>query len=338
MATEQYNFTAAPLNNLAASDQSSTLGQGSLAKIYRFGSATTIDVVSQYAWTLSPPTPDACTEEDNVRTNTPIIELREFEVNESTISRQLQFYLDGLVGSEDYLSAYDDLFPKDQPTNIVYRLPFFTDVNFEVTSPPWQSLDTVEQLYEGTKDVVLKGTKTLFGRGAGEITEKIIDMTESGAKAAMALSYPKIGIMDRPKLWTNHDYRTINISFPLFNTYNFDQSENGSPEWVKNRELCFLLTYQNLFNKRSFITGIPPVFYEVLAPGQHFSIASCITNLTINNRGNMRLMTGSNGIPVSVPDVYDVNITLTDMVMPSKNQMQAAYNEQVRSRCRQGSL
>jgi hypothetical protein len=336
MPATQYSFRTIQVSNQT---QESTLGEGSLAGIYRSSNSAllNIDVVGQYAWTLSPPLDSqTCSTVDSPRTVAPVIELREFEVNESTISRQLQFYFDAaFTSSRDYLAAYDDLFPKDQSTNLLYRLPYFSDVQFEVSSPPWQSLDTAEQLYEGGKNIVSKGVGYFFGAGAGATTEKLIDYAETATKAAMALSYPKVGIMDRPKLWTNHDFRTINVSFPLFNTHNFSDT---TPEWKKNRELCFLLTYQNLFNKRSFITGIPPVFYEVLIPGQHFSIASCITNITVNNRGNMRLMYDSdNQTSVNVPDVYEVNLTLTDMVMPSKNQLQAAYNEQVRSACREAS-
>jgi hypothetical protein len=83
-----------------------------------------------------------------------------------------------------------------------------------------------------------------------------------------------------------------------------------------------MLVNQNLFRKRDFITGIPPVYYEILIPGQHYSLAACVTNLVIYNRGNMRRLFDGN-TSVVVPDVYEINMTLTDMTMPSRNLFQA---------------
>jgi hypothetical protein len=91
-----------------------------------------------------------------------------------------------------------------------------------------------------------------------------------------------------------------------------------------------LLVNQNLYNKRDLITSLPPVFYEVLVPGQHYSYASCVTNITIGNKGNMRkLSMKDKNITCIVPDAYDVSITLTDMVMPSKNLFQQIENPKV---------
>jgi hypothetical protein len=113
-----------------------------------------------------------------------------------------------------------------------------------------------------------------------------------------------------------HQYRTTEIKFPLFNTV-------GPDDWKKNRDLCWLLLNQNLFTKRDIITGIPPVYYEIIVPGQHYSYASSVTNLTIYNRGNMRTMLDDSDNSCVVPDVYEVNISLTDMVMPSRNLLQS---------------
>jgi hypothetical protein len=91
--------------------------------------------------------------------------------------------------------------------------------------------------------------------------------------------------------------------------------------------LCWVLVNQNLFYKRDFITGIPPVYYEIIIPGQHYSFAACVTNLTINNRGNMRTLKDNNGNDAIVPDVYEVVMTLTDMVMPSRNLFRAIQEQ-----------
>jgi hypothetical protein len=259
------------------------------------------NVVDGYRWTLS-----------NKNKETPFIQLVEYEVNESTISTQIGFYQRAAANllSDDPMSPYEGLFPRT-PTNNVFKFPYFSDVNFEVNTPVWQSLDTLQ---EGAN--VLKGiTGFLGGEKAANFVGNLIQGAATVGGGVAAAVYPKVGIMDRPRLWQNHDFRSISIKFPLFNTVD-------AADWDKNRYLCWVLVNNNLFIKRNFITSIPPVYYEVTIPGQHYSYASCVTNLTVYNRGNMRMLTDRNGNKVLVPDAYEVNMTLTDMVMPSRNLFQ----------------
>jgi hypothetical protein len=328
--------------------QTTIAGQGSLAAIYKptgKGEYAYVNVTNDYQWTLS----------EAVRSNAPRVILREFQVNETTIRRQAAFYGSGAVegtmkavaagakgvinagmpaaqqvppSEVDILGAYRQLYPKDRPTGFVYDLPYFSDINFEVNTPMWASLDTLE----AAKGAISGLASLAKDKAAGEAVSKVMDFAGASAMAGLASTYPKVGITDRPRLWNSHEPRSITIKFPLFNTY----SPN---DWMKNRELCELLVNQNLYNKRDFITSIPPVFYELLIPGQHYSWASCVTNLTIYNRGNMRLMSESIADPsnvnkssnysFNVPDVYEINITFTDMVMPSKNMFQSINDSKV---------
>lgn len=285
------------------------------AYTYRPGSEAPsgiVDVVKNYNWTLTPSTS---------RKEIPYIYLKEFEVNSTTISNQIEFYTKGIqegVSGSGPLGPYEGIFPKDNPTDFKYKLPFYTDVNLEVTSPEWTSVDTLES----AKGAVV-GLGNMIDPALGRLVEGGIDLATNAAGAYLALNYPKVGIMDRPKLWQSHNFRVYTIKFPLFNTYNPDINK---PEWYKNRQFCELIINQNLYNKLSFITGIPPVFYEVTIPGQHYCPASCVTNISITNRGNVRLLDMA-GVKFNVPDVYDISITLTDMVVPSKNLFQAIWTE-----------
>jgi hypothetical protein len=120
----------------------------------------------------------------------------------------------------------------------------------------------------------------------------------------------------------------FNISFPLFNTHPAKE-DNPNETIARNWELCYLLTYQNLYNKRNLFTGIPPVFYKVDVPGIYFTKAAYVSNITILNVGNIRNMflpvgnsvagTTGNFMSVNVPDAYFVNMTLVDFFMPSRN-------------------
>lgn len=297
--------------------QQTVLGPGGLASIFvpkgGEGSYTYINVTKDYPWTLS----------ENARNNAPRVILREYQINETTIRRQTQFYGTGaqnfLSDTNDILSPYENLYQKDLPTGFVYDLPYFSDINFEVNTPMWTSLDSLEQFGKAaTSTAGLVG-----GESAAAFVEQTLGAVGGGALAALSLAYPRVGITDRPRLWDSHEPRSISIKFPLFNTLNAD-------DWKKNRELCELLVNQNLYNKRDAITSIPPVFYELLVIGQHYCYASCVTQLAIYNRGNMRLLsTGTENEKANVPDVYEINITLTDMIMPSKNLFQSIKNQNV---------
>jgi hypothetical protein len=265
-----------------------------------------INVVSKYKWTLSK---NFDSNSADSMDEVPIVHLREYEVDESTIKTQIDFYTTALKNlGKGGMAPYEQLFPRKRTGN-EYIFPYFSEVNFEVNTPVWSSLDQLEQ---GGK-ALESAAGTLFGKQAAAVTAGVIQAAAGIGGATLASIYPKVGIMDRPRLWQNHEFRTINIKFPLFNIMDVK-------DWEQNRSLCWTLVNSNLFYKRDFITGIPPVYYEVLVPGQHYSYASCVTNLTIYNRGNMRKLKYGNGRKEAVvPDAYEVNMTLTDMVMPSRN-------------------
>ena len=142
--------------------------------------------------------------------------------------------------------------------------------------------------------------------------------------------------MDMPSIWESTAPREYTFQFPLYNNLNYSDSKKSKQIIQKNWELCYLLTYQNLVNKKNFYNGIPPVFYEVLIPGIHYCKASYISNINITNMGNIRMLSlpvedGDNDMDVIIPDAYVVSITLTDLFMPSKNLLSASINETVRS-------
>lgn len=264
-----------------------------------------INVVDSFQWTLTP---------KEGRTETPNIFLDEYRILQSSLISSSRYYTAGLsqqvVSSknpylkEKHMTGYAGLFDFNTPT-FKYVFPYFGDVAFDVSSS-WTTLDILEKARNAI----------------GAINEQAggaVDLATGVAGFAYEASYPRVGIMDRPKLWESSDFRSINVKFPLFNTVT--ETDIGL-----NWQLCYLLTYQNMFNKRDFITAIPPVFYTVYIPGQFFSIAMYVSNLKIYNRGNMRLYNVL-GKWRNIPDVYEIDITLTDMVMPSQNMLRAIFDE-----------
>jgi hypothetical protein len=302
-------------------NMTSANGSGGAASQVKEIKNATFNVVDDYRWTLS----ERRKQEDQDGLNeVPYIILYEYKIDESIIRTQLKYYFDGFFGSFasdlDSLEPYKNLFPRPasgNPENI-YQFPYFSDINFELNTPEWQSLDTLEQGQKFASGIM----GTIFGEGGAKATNMALDLIGKGAGAYLGAAYPKVGIMDRPKLWQNHQFRSFNIKFPLFNTY-------GPNDWKQNRDLCWTLVNQNLFTKRNLIVGYPPCYYEFLIPGVYYSFASAVTNLTIYNRGNMRrLVDNRTNEKVIVPDVYEIDMTLTDMVMPSRNLFQQVRQKQ----------
>lgn len=271
-----------------------------------------INVIENYRWTLS---------QNFNKKEVPKIILIEFEVDESSIATQLSFYSTAVKNTisdevkNNPLAPYENLFPKNKPTDNQYTFPYFSEVNFELTTPEWGTLDTLPQMGKAVEGFA----GFLGGEKAAEAVGAVISGAAKVGGVALGALYPQVGIMDRPRLWQSHGFRNIEVKFPLFNTYD-------ASDWKKNRSLCWTLVNSNLFQKKNFITGAPPVFYEVRIPGQLYSYASCVTNLKIYNRGNMRMFKDK-GHDVIVPDAYEVVMTLTDMTMPSRNLHQSAWRD-----------
>ena len=223
----------------------------------------------------------------------------------------------GTASSGDPLDIYKEVFPHTDTDNCYqYVFPYFAKNNLELTTPNWPEIgEAGEVISQGMSNATgwLAGR---FGQDAkkwAEGTKAVLDGISSAATLAAAAQYPVVGELDRPKIFKSHSERNITISFPLFNTVD-------SNEWKSNQKFIHTLMNQNLMYKTSYVTGVPPVFYDVFIPGQYYCWASCVTNLNVENLGNTRVIDST-----IVPDAYQVTITLTEMVQPSKNQFDARF-------------
>lgn len=274
-----------------------------------------INVCKKFDWTLS----------SKSRDDVPYIRLIEYYNTETSIKKQFDFYgkvtpesVQAAFGTgiekEGVLYPYQEIFPKDNPTDYSYWFPYFNDTAYQLNTPSWQALDS---LGESVKNLA-------SGLGADFIS-KAIDFGTAATQTAMNWQYAGVGTFDRPKIFAGHSERQITISFPLFNTAREDALG-------QNRSLIQLLMSQNLYNKRDYVTGMPPVFYEVFIPGQYFCYAASMTDIDVKNLGNVRLMGGGGSEEggIIAPDAYQVTLTLSEMTMPSKNQFSAITSGEAR--------
>jgi hypothetical protein len=305
-------YTSALFKEETPAGFSTTGGVGGLAKflVPNGADSSTVDVVNNYPWTLS---------DKADRTETPSVILTEFRLLQSALVNSARYFVTGAAQQTgvsttepgtgnpflENMRGYAGLFDFKNPTGFWYNFPYFSEVSNEVSST-WATLDIL--------DKVKSAASTL---GIGEAVETIGNVAMFGYET----NYPRVGVMDRPKLWEQSTPRNITIKFPLYNTIKYEDIQ-------KNWDLCYLLLYQNMYNKRDFITAIPPVFYTAYVPGQFFSIAMYVSDLKIYNRGNIRRLSitqsgaGDGGTFYrNIPDVYEIEMTLTDMIMPSQNML-----------------
>ena len=287
-----------------------------------------IDIITDYRWTLS-----NVYSLDQIE-EIPYIRLKEYKCLESSIKKQYSFYTQyipdvlgntPLIGSKTKKGVLDDyasLWPRDNPTGFTYRFPYFNKTGQELGTESWQALDAVGDSIKNLGG----GVGKLLPKAGREMLEKgmaVAELVGDVANTAMNMQYPSVGVVDRPRMFTAHNDRNINVSITLYNTAN----EN---DWSNNKDLIYLLMSQNLFNKRDFTTGIPPVFYEVYIPGQYYSYAACMTNLKVDHLGNQRLLRNDLNDEFIVPDAYQIDFTLSELVKPSKNQYEALVTGEAR--------
>ena len=327
-----------------------------------------INVVDDFPWTLTPTRSEA-------RKEAPYIFLREFLQLETQLNQSAQPYgksttfvsgvqdtgsffpipfydfealwqlLDPLAVDTDNL--YKGLFDHKVSTDFLYKLPFFTQEYF-TTNNNWQGTDILDKLISiqssiggGYSRTIIKSVLGDKADGIGKFLQNLPSLYKQIEMFNIKAGNPAVGLMDPPHIWKGSSNRTYTFQFPLFNI-NSTTDSNSINTIVKNWEFCFLITYQNLINKRNYFTGIPPVFYEVLIPGIHYTKAAYISDLTIENLGNLRLMklpiNGTTKCKVNVPDGYSIKITLTDLLQPSKNLLSATVNTSLRSSIQAGNV
>jgi hypothetical protein len=208
---------------------------------------------------------------------------------------------------DSLLQPYEGLYITED-TGFKYVLPYFDDMQSMINN-------------SFTENDEMLGPSTLLGK----TISKIRSATESLARLAY-FTEPGLYI-ERPKFYSfRRNGDTIKFSFPLINT-GWSTFDDVSVNW----QLAFLLSYQNLPNRRTREVIDPPVIYEVTIPGVKYIPFAYIKSLDISYLGSRRQMAltvpstgGTSGITTIVPDAYVVTITIEGLVADSRNFLAAA--------------
>ena len=291
--------------------------------------ASHIDVIRNYRWTgqnLSEHTADEI----------PYIILTEYRYLRTGAELLAQALLTNntvnLIGGSN---PYESLYNFDSPTGFSYTFPFYNTEYYDVANTFVESnaIGAAEDIGNAVGSAfssivgaaaTMGGRAGAVGRGGqvvGAAAGAVGNVLSAGNSIAGAANKLRsiaggTGKLDVPQIWDNTSPRVITFKFYLLNTYSVKDIND-------NWELIHLLRYQNVINKMTLVNAVPPVFYEVKIPGQHYSIASYISNLKIENVGTTRGLDDIGGVPgkVNIPDAFSVTITLTDFIKPSQNML-----------------
>ena len=148
-----------------------------------------------------------------------------------------------------------------------------------------------------------------WDHNAGGLIEKINSVAMPVLKDFFM---PSAGI-ERAKAWQGTTAASYSFTFQLLNTISLNALRN-------NRILIQTLVNNNLMNRRDAIGIDPPVLYEITVPGIRTCPAAVISNLRIENIGQMNNIDSRN-----VPDAYEITITIQELLIESRQIYQQVF-------------
>lgn len=224
-------------------------------------------------------------------------------LNENSTDQQLQ---DPTSGADPYGKIYSV-----KRTNFSYVFPYLKkpgDSLVGKTTNDWKRTSIFDMAYK------IAGSIPYIGKIAGAATKfGSFEATAAGVGIEDIVSY------------SNTNARQINITFPLYNTLDVGYA-------LKNYDFVQFFKFQNLKQRTSFTTFLPPKVYTLEMPGVGgiYMPLAFVKELDIQSIGTTRLMRddrynnlsdvgGTTGI--LLPEAYKVSITLEEFLPESQNIM-----------------
>ena len=239
----------------------------------------------------------------------------EEKANSESLRDQFEKVLQGgffKTFDSDVLKPYEGLYATEY-TGFNYYFPYLEDAYREVTNS--------------------------FGDGESNGLAGVADLASSLSKGLVGITnIIKPGTyIEKSKQFTMGDTgRSITFNLPLLNTGTFDDVK-------KNWQLIFGLVYQNRPGRVSKSIIDQPVIYEVHIPGVAYMPYAYISNLSVKFLGNRRDMElevpimdeGVNGglinnigkIRTTIPDAYELSITVTGLNEETRNFIYASVKK-----------
>ena len=278
---------------------------------------TIIDVVSDFAWTISPHNLAALKK-------VPVMYLQEREQLQNSLISSALYYINAFktgINNQETLSTLKtklDSLIGAMSLGPTYNL---TD-NFLETLLNKIKADTGSD--EGLLDDKLKSyigiyltkptgfnyslpffnetplrAKSTWNSDSGFLSDGIkqnIDLAQSGVEQTAALfNITQPGtFIEKPKYFQySTEGESVTVSFPLYNTV----KKTDKLSYQQNYEFLWILAFQNKPFRTSFSRISPPKLYNLTIPGQIYMPYSYISNMEINFQGTRR------NLPVTIPQL-----------------------------------
>ena len=219
------------------------------------------------------------------------------------------------LGSKTLL-PYEGLYLTED-TNFIYRLPLFADRLRDVTNK-----------FSTASDVPAGGSGGL--KGSFETASNAL--REAAYKISSNINFNAPGVyLEKPQFYNfNADGKTTVVKFPLINT-----GLSNYTDVLRNWQLLYMLVYQNIPNRRSRDLIDPPVIYEITSPGVRYHPYAYIESMRVDFLGSTRQMriqvpyagAGLIDIESTIPEGYDVTITLRELTAETQNFMYAMLRD-----------
>jgi hypothetical protein len=208
-----------------------------------------------------------------------------------------------LAGIPAYLGIYNTAV-----TGFDYALPYFNDNSGLNVGNDWT--DTAQ-----TNDPIFSN----IIKGVGEAADNI--------SSTLNIFQPGTFI-EKPKYFQyDNSGKTITVNFPLFNTVSRGRGGSSTDKlpYQQNYEFLWILAYQNRPFRKSFSIVAPGKLYTLYIPGMEFFPYCFIENLTIGFKGTRRnlpvILPDGSRIETSIPEAYDVQITIRSLLANVSNMM-----------------
>lgn len=264
-----------------------------------------VDVVEYFRWSVNKPSQYYLKE-------VPRIILTEYQSNTSPAMDDIKYTAaltaaagKALVGKSsvnDDVSPYVNMYKGDLTGN-QFTLPFFTDFNHICTN---------------TWSTPTASDKGMVGAG--------MDMVQEGIQQASSVLQP--GVVEKRMVWGGTTPSSFTFRFNIYNTL------TTNDEISKNFKLMRTLVHNNLPDKTSSSTMLPPCYYAIDVPGVRMAPA-CAISITVTNIGQLNtklLMVDmadgtSKKVPVVVPDAWGFSISVQELLKETRQIYEGAFDE-----------
>jgi len=238
-----------------------------------------------------------------------------------------------------------------ETTGFVYYLPYYTATNMVKVGNTWGAPGTgvgsglgkvaggISNFFSGAKSKAKKsatgsgaggggGEDEGSGRDFGKALGGMFDVMGGATDVLFGATAGAYGENAKEELIAyqgSGEKEGAEMSFYLYNTL-----DNGDvTQLQKNWELCYILTYQNLPNRKGINFLDAPCLYKIDIPGYKQIPLAYLSNISIQNMGNTRLVDLTTGEVVNadsgdpyvklMPEAYKVTLGFTGVLKNTRN-------------------